>query len=427
MQKPAIYIPRFVKHAVLILPLVVLAGCGSGPVLKSAPNAGNQQVIDYQLAKAQLTIRLRELGGEYAIEVDEPRYVGDPSASFTMTYSGSPFAEDDFTVQVDSKTRLLKKIQLKTTEKSDEVLTKAVESLTALESSPVVDVNSGQVLLEAVVNPQDVSEVKILQNRLIELSNNKVGCFVIERVVTASTTSKDGEKCTDSQAQTKNDQENTSATIDSPAEAAKVNGASSECSFSFCYRTFVPYKLTFKVGKNKFDKEIHLTKPGKPEGVSLDRTPFVEKVTNITFVDGAPNEVAFKKPSEALELVALPLTIAKAILKVPAELIQLKIDISDKERALAEKEKARIEAENNQKKARSASWESALLTDSNNNKRRVLMFGASGPWDKATQNGGIGISNQGSPSQIRSGSASGAGERETPQLTPVGRSRGTGR
>jgi hypothetical protein len=430
MQKPAIYISRFVKHAVLTLPLVVLSGCGSGPVLKSDLKVGNQQVINYQLATTQLTIRLREQGGVYAIEIEEPRYVGDPRANFKMNYSGSPFAEDDFTVEVDSKTRLLKRIQFKTTEKSDDIFTKAVESITALESSPVVDANSGQVLLEVTFYPEIESDLSQINKDLEKLSKHKIKNIVIEPVGTYPT--KTGNKNSEHDEYPKqenkpmNAHENASASNDSSGKSAKVNGESSECSLSVCYRTFVPYKLSFNVEDIKFSKVIYLTKPGNPEGLSLDRTPFVEKVTNITFVDGAPTEVAFKKPSEALELVALPLTIAKAILKVPTELIKLKIDLSDQEKALADKEKARIEAESNLKKARLGNVENGVLNDFNiNNKKRVLMFAASGPWGQAAPNGDTGISKQTSPGQVLPASAIGAGERESP--TPAGGSRRTGR
>lgn len=46
-----------------------------------------------------------------------------------------------------------------------------------------------------------------------------------------------------------------------------------------------------------------------------------------------------EKPSEALDLVSIPLEVAKAIVRIPAELIKLRVDLSDQERALAEKEK----------------------------------------------------------------------------------------
>jgi hypothetical protein len=118
-----------------LIAFAVVSGCS--PVLRSERVGGGMaastHVSDYQLARVLLPVMLKKSGEAYALEIGEPRAAGDPSAAYVFRYEGSPFAADEFTIEVDSKTRLLKKIQLKTEEKTDAIIVKAAESLALLE------------------------------------------------------------------------------------------------------------------------------------------------------------------------------------------------------------------------------------------------------------------------------------------------------
>ncbi len=61
---------------------------------------------------------------------------------------------------------------------------------------------------------------------------------------------------------------------------------------------------------------------------------FVTTVDEVTFEDGIVTSWNRKAPSELLEIVRLPIKIAKEVISVPAELVQLKIDLSSKEAKL---------------------------------------------------------------------------------------------
>ncbi len=78
--------------------------------------------------------------------------------------------------------------------------------------------------------------------------------------------------------------------------------------------------------------------------MGVGRATFVTKVKQIDFDNGMITKVRVEKPSEALEIAKLPLTISKAILQTAAEIIQLKFDLVSKEEALATKEAALIDA-----------------------------------------------------------------------------------
>src|SRR3546814_3040445 len=66
-------------------------------------------------------------------------------------------------------------------------------------------------------------------------------------------------------------------------------------------------------------------------------------LTTIDFEEGTLKQVDISKPSEVLEIVSLPVEILKAIVAIPAELIQLKIDTTNQEKNLIDAQKAHIE------------------------------------------------------------------------------------
>src|SRR3546814_19555736 len=75
--------------------------------------------------------------------------------------------------------------------------------------------------------------------------------------------------------------------------------------------------------------------------IPVTRAAFVEKTTTIDFEEGTLKQVDISKPSEVLEIVSLPVEILKAIVAIPAELIQLKIDTTNQEKKLIRSEERR--------------------------------------------------------------------------------------
>lgn len=334
-----------------IAPLALLTACSTDSVLQSTKleNLDNSflraPISDYRLARSLLPISLKRSGENFAIEVAEPIAVGDPNELYFLHYNPSSFAEDDFSIEVDSSTRLLKTIHLKSTEKSDDILIKAVESIPRLESGPAAQQDE-EILISMDVDPSNASQVEKLRSSLLKASGESVVSFHILPL----------------------------STIENTGSA----GINPDCSVGFCYRSPAVYQISFSFKNGRyFEKEISLPNGGPIISVPLTRAAFVEKITNIDFTSGTPHSIAIKKPSEALELAALPLSIAKAILRVPAEILKLKIDISDEEKNLAEAERTKLESEKALEKAKvDAALESGALM----RRRNLIMFGASGGW-----------------------------------------------
>jgi hypothetical protein len=71
---------------------------------------------------------------------------------------------------------------------------------------------------------------------------------------------------------------------------------------------------------------------------------FVKTVNDVQFEDGAIKSWSADRPSEVLEIVRLPVKVLMALISVPAQILSLKVDVSSKEKSLADAQKAEMEA-----------------------------------------------------------------------------------
>ena len=113
-----------------------------------------------------------------------------------------------------------------------------------------------------------------------------------------------------------------------------------ECNNSVCFRPASSYRLILKEGEDEIQR-INVVLPNKTVigKVNIDRTVFVTKVTKVDFEEGMLTKVDIDKPSEALAGFQIPIDIVNAIIAIPAELVQFKIDTSGQDEKL---HKARI-------------------------------------------------------------------------------------
>ena len=111
------------------------------------------------------------------------------------------------------------------------------------------------------------------------------------------------------------------------------------------FRPLLPYKLTLTDAVSRTEMTVLVPNKAPVLSIDISRAMFVTKVYEIEFDNGILTRVTIKKPSEALAAASIPIEIAKAIVAIPAELIQLKINTASGEKALLESEKARLEVE----------------------------------------------------------------------------------
>jgi hypothetical protein len=114
--------------------------------------------------------------------------------------------------------------------------------------------------------------------------------------------------------------------------------ANPKCTYSVCFRTVFPLKATITEGQGS--SRIHefafvAVNPYHVEGIDLRSAALVARTNSVTFETGLITGVTINQPSTTLAIVSLPLTVLKAILAVPAELLTLKIKNVESEASLA--------------------------------------------------------------------------------------------
>ncbi|WP_394647839.1 hypothetical protein [uncultured Sphingomonas sp.] len=89
---------------------------------------------------------------------------------------------------------------------------------------------------------------------------------------------------------------------------------------------------------------VLLPQAGPLSYIPMRSSAFVKTVDDVVFDNGMLASWTSSRPSEVLEVVRLPVKILKALVSVPAEIIKLRIDLSDQEKGLAASQQAQIAA-----------------------------------------------------------------------------------
>jgi hypothetical protein len=109
------------------------------------------------------------------------------------------------------------------------------------------------------------------------------------------------------------------------------------------YRSAVPVTVILKQGGDPVDAAVAMIPQlGPISYIPMRSSAFVKTVDDVTFSNGAITAWNASRPSEVLEIVRLPIKLLKAVISVPAEIISLKINVSDKEKGLAAAQQAQI-------------------------------------------------------------------------------------
>jgi len=109
------------------------------------------------------------------------------------------------------------------------------------------------------------------------------------------------------------------------------------------YRSAVPVTVIIRQDGRPVDAAMAMIPQlGPISYVPLHSSAFVKTVDDVTFSNGAITAWNASRPSEVLEVVRLPIKLLKAVISVPAEILSLRVNLSDKDKALAAAQQAQI-------------------------------------------------------------------------------------
>jgi hypothetical protein len=318
----------------LILSLCLLAtyGCTDAIVQSSQKpyniheNVIGPNTLGYFLPKGVIRLSIKESTGALTLTI-ETKYIPDPNHFYTLNYRPNAGYDDDINITLDAN-GMLSDINVTTTDKSVAIVGKLLEIAKEVAKIPLALPIKGKAeafpLIDTIIDPDiflDHDQTKI-DKLITELSP------YIDKIYLTP-------------------QDQGVAKIEEPSPQ---NG--------IYYRPLLPYELTLIGKKPSFDftkKEI-IYLPNRSPILSLDvrRGPFIQKVSHLKFTNGILTEIHITKPSEVLAALDIPLSIVKAIISLPTDLIQFKIDYSSKQEALVQQLQSQLEAERALRKSQSS-------------------------------------------------------------------------
>lgn len=317
----------------ILLTALAASACSRTIVQSTRPGPVAKDVtgVTYCLPRTLLKIAVtKEAGQGDTVELEPLPPIADADACFLATVNHSAASADKVTIATTPE-GLLKsidaigedttpKIILKLGELAREVA-KAIVQFPAADTAPHEKTHR-----ELVFDPAMPSQVRDVDQALHTIGYS----LIVERLGTAPATHG----------------------ANAPQSAAGV-----------LYRRPIPYMVSIAVlpsvraaapggAKTKVRNQevllarvFNLPNDGPTETINLSGGAFVETSYTLTFTDGMPTEVKAAKPSEVLAAISVLPELAKTITSIPADLVQLKIDYSTKEKELLEAQKTVIEAQ----------------------------------------------------------------------------------
>ncbi len=312
------------QHSRIALISVALLGLGACSAALTSSVQDKGQVTNYFLPKSNIKMDLLSDGAEYQLQYIETQIVPDRDFEYALYYRYSAFSDDKYVIQ-RTNTGLLSSIQFTADEKTAEVLVKVVDIAKEVAKAafvPFADLKEQgfETVYSGVFDPFNPEERQAFVDAINEISGSTGLKYNIEI-----------------------DQK--SYEQDPGAPDRPKSAPYSSCTAGACFRTASIFPLIITRGKKEVQRiNLTLPNPAAIGSVDITRAAFVKKVTDITFDNGILTKIDVHKPSEALAFMEIPLSIAKAIVSVPGEILKLKFDISTAEKNLLDAQKNELKA-----------------------------------------------------------------------------------
>ena len=244
----------------------------------------------------------------------------DPAHQYFFRYQPSAFTDDDITLEF-SPQGFLRRICTIIDDQTDEFINQVAElgtNLASTLSGVATRSLERQVLFEGKVDPFDEKAMGQLNAYLKQLNPSlALGARML-----------------------------------GPGENAPASSSASSERSGVFYKPPGTCELTLTSKSGEVSAEARIPHPYQLGFIAIPQAAWVKTHFTMTFDEaGAPAKIEVKKPSTALAVAEVPLNILKAIVSIPAQLIQLRVNLqSDRREALrsqleSDKQMKALEAE----------------------------------------------------------------------------------
>ena len=357
----------------ILLSSQLLGGCQTIATSNIA-SATNAEGVPYALPKILLEGKLIRNANGVAVVIGSPIYVADGNHSYTLAYTPSSTAEDILKIKVDNATMLLKSVNAEADDKSGEILANfAKAALVGLRGGESSGLGGEQILYSAVFDPQVLESVtsfekglnQALSNFLIVSTNEE--CDAAVRQAQATKLPEDRKKRAAKLLELSDDAKRKTAAcqtagfklpelqivIEDYMPFGGSSGSSAvDCSIGFCVRGLSPaiIKVSIKDKGLVASQVFNMPNGSKPIAYRLGRAGFTKATYTATLRNGIIESTENTKGSELLAISKLPLDVVKGALTAVSEIVQLRVNVQNNEKALQDAIKAKIEAQQAAKK-----------------------------------------------------------------------------
>ncbi|WP_157727593.1 hypothetical protein [Stappia sp. ES.058] len=313
----------------------------------------------YFLPKTYLHINVTEkTATDVRVMPIQPMRLPDRSKSYCLDFLGSPTSNDKLAI-TKTESQLLEKITANAEDRSEQILKTiadtgiALAKAAALRADPGIQAAGRDRNYKDTFDPFDPDALQVVNSNLHSYGL----CVVVpgqDEVVSMQHLSK---TCNHPVSRgTRNRLLLGSGKTGALAYAAqsKTTLPPSTYSRGILYRPRLPYAVYVLTKKNRklsggwqiLSKSMIAMENEAPVlSVGVDRTFFATRSTTLDFQEGMLRDVTIEKTSELESFVKVPLHIAQAIVNLPAQIIQLRIDIGNKDAELIRARAALISAE----------------------------------------------------------------------------------
>jgi hypothetical protein len=335
---------------------LLLQGCA---IVGSVRAPAGGEGIGYMLPHALLPVELIAVGNALELSVGKPVVVGDTAHTYVLQRSSNVFTSDNVTVNVDPSTGLLTAIDLKSEDKTIPALIKLASARTA----EAADAGGQKLVYRGMFDPGWTNEQ--VENFNLRMSATAVAHAQRLKIDGGCGPSSTTEVC-------KNilELDRLVATAGFKISVEGTNGKAREvadCSAGFCYRMNIPHVVSISGPGSSNSALFGLPNRSPTFVMPLERWAFVKTTHDVKLESGVFKSITTERPSSAFAIASAPLDLAKGVLGAVAEVVQLKIDLSGKEKALSDAKVKEIEAK--------AALDKALL-DKSNGKAEAMILGA---------------------------------------------------
>lgn len=280
-------------------------------ILISSTEKRNDNLGCYYLPKALLDMNIRyttdEMGNPSISFTADVRLVPDTSLRYYLNYNPSWFSSDEITVTFTPE-GFLQSIHTKVTDDTAEVVSTVIKSIGSVLTGQGAGVGTrgledGGGAFEMPANPQIFKGlIDPLDAKKVELLNQLLAAHKMMFVVAPVS----GDVAAVNR-------------LEVPSEGAGVY-----------YRPFESYQIAIASNhpQLRMSDEFIVSLPSAT-AIHCARIPlgrFVENVFDMTFTNGYPQSVTVNKPSSAKAIANIPFDIINAIIAMPSQLLQFRIN-----------------------------------------------------------------------------------------------------